>query len=163
MTSGRRGEGVVLYIKKWLEGTELLLKNSHEHVESLRVAIRNQSQSSKPVYKSSQRYNITFPVPVLWKVSPLHSIFSPYWHQAIFLSVPDCTAHQSLSVAIIISSLLVYNKQTEVSSSPSCRVHWTVIDFAGIKNVKMAVGQTKEYFLKWHDGLVSAIQMGKAN
>ncbi|PKU34849.1 mitochondrial fission process protein 1 [Limosa lapponica baueri] len=37
---GRRGGGVALYIKKWLECGELSLKNSHKQVESLWVRIR---------------------------------------------------------------------------------------------------------------------------
>jgi len=32
---GRRGGGVVLYVKKWIECEELSLKNSHEQVEKL--------------------------------------------------------------------------------------------------------------------------------
>lgn len=89
--------------------------------------------------------------------------FFPYWYKAIFLSVPDCTAHQSLFVALMISRLLVYNKQIEVSSFPWCRVCWTVIDFTGIKNVKMALGQKIQNFLKWHSRHVSAKQMRKGN
>ncbi|XP_014813222.1 PREDICTED: uncharacterized protein LOC106897227 [Calidris pugnax] len=39
--SGRRGGGVALYVKKWLECEELLLKSSHDQVESLWVGIRD--------------------------------------------------------------------------------------------------------------------------
>ena len=38
---GRRGGGVALYIKKWIECEELSPKNSHEQVESLWVRIRD--------------------------------------------------------------------------------------------------------------------------
>ncbi|PKU31150.1 hypothetical protein llap_18546 [Limosa lapponica baueri] len=37
----RRGGGVALYVKKWLECEELLLKNSCEQVKSLWVGIRD--------------------------------------------------------------------------------------------------------------------------
>ena len=36
---GRRGGGVALYLKKWIDCEELSLKNSHKQVESLRVRI----------------------------------------------------------------------------------------------------------------------------
>ncbi|KAK4806137.1 hypothetical protein QYF61_001060 [Mycteria americana] len=39
---GRRGGGVALYIKKWIDCEELSLKNSHEQVESLWEASRSQ-------------------------------------------------------------------------------------------------------------------------
>ncbi|PKU34424.1 nedd4-binding protein 2-like 2 [Limosa lapponica baueri] len=42
---GRRGRGVALYIKKWLECEELLLKNSHEQVESLWLQEASHSQA----------------------------------------------------------------------------------------------------------------------
>ena len=32
---GRRGGGVALYVKKWIDCEELSLKNGHEQVESL--------------------------------------------------------------------------------------------------------------------------------
>jgi len=38
---GRRGGGVILYVKKWIECEELSLKNSQEQVESLWVRIRD--------------------------------------------------------------------------------------------------------------------------
>ncbi|GAB0208942.1 mitochondrial enolase superfamily member 1 [Grus japonensis] len=34
---GRRGRGVALFVKKWIDGEEVSLKNSHEQVESLWV------------------------------------------------------------------------------------------------------------------------------
>jgi len=37
----KRGGGVALYIKKWIELEELSLKHSHEQVESLWVRIRD--------------------------------------------------------------------------------------------------------------------------
>ncbi|KAK4810175.1 hypothetical protein QYF61_010948 [Mycteria americana] len=42
---GRRGRGVALYIKKWMECEELSLKNSHERVESLRLQEASCSQA----------------------------------------------------------------------------------------------------------------------
>ena len=32
---GRRGGGVVLYVRKWIDCEELCLRNSHDQVESL--------------------------------------------------------------------------------------------------------------------------------
>jgi len=37
----RRGGGIALYIKKWVQCEELSPKNSHEQVESLWVRIRD--------------------------------------------------------------------------------------------------------------------------
>jgi len=38
---GKRGGGIALYIKKSIQCEDLSLKNSHKHVESLRVRIRD--------------------------------------------------------------------------------------------------------------------------
>ncbi|PKU42649.1 nipped-b-like protein [Limosa lapponica baueri] len=46
---GRRVGGVALYVKKWLECEELLLKNSHEQVESLWVGIRDRDNKGSLV------------------------------------------------------------------------------------------------------------------
>lgn len=40
---GKRGGGVTLYIKRWIECEELPLKNSHKQVESLWVKIRDRT------------------------------------------------------------------------------------------------------------------------
>jgi len=46
---GRRGRGLALYIKKWIECEELCLKNSHKQVESLQVRIRDQGNKGNLV------------------------------------------------------------------------------------------------------------------
>ncbi|KAK4824986.1 hypothetical protein QYF61_022512 [Mycteria americana] len=46
---GRRGRGIALYIKKWIECEDLSLKNSHEQVESLWVRIRNRGNKGNLV------------------------------------------------------------------------------------------------------------------
>ncbi|GAB0210070.1 hypothetical protein GRJ2_003472800 [Grus japonensis] len=46
---GRRGGGVALYIKKWIDCEELSLKNSHEQVESLWVRIRDRGNKGNLV------------------------------------------------------------------------------------------------------------------
>ncbi|KAK4806761.1 hypothetical protein QYF61_005557 [Mycteria americana] len=46
---GRRGRGVALYIKKWIECEELSLKNSHKQVKSLWVRIRDRSNKGNLV------------------------------------------------------------------------------------------------------------------
>ncbi|XP_068520926.1 uncharacterized protein [Anas acuta] len=40
---GRKGGGVALYVKKWIDCEELPLRNSHEQVESLWVKIKHQT------------------------------------------------------------------------------------------------------------------------
>ena len=39
----RRGGGVALYVRKWIDCEELCLRNSHDQVESLWVKIKDQS------------------------------------------------------------------------------------------------------------------------
>ncbi|GAB0203436.1 hypothetical protein GRJ2_002809200 [Grus japonensis] len=46
---GRRGRGVALYVKKWIDCEELSLKNSHKQVESLWVRIRDQGNKGNLV------------------------------------------------------------------------------------------------------------------
>ena len=46
---GRRGGGVALYIKKWIDCEELSLKNSQEQVESLWVRIRDRGNKGNLV------------------------------------------------------------------------------------------------------------------
>lgn len=41
-SQGRRGEGVFLYVKKWVGCEEFLLRNSYDQFESLRFKIRDQ-------------------------------------------------------------------------------------------------------------------------
>ncbi|KAK4806906.1 hypothetical protein QYF61_012627 [Mycteria americana] len=52
---GRRGGGVALYVKKWIECEELSLKNSHEQVESLWVRIRDRGNKGNLVVGVSYR------------------------------------------------------------------------------------------------------------
>jgi len=46
---GKRGQGIALYVKKWIQCEELYLKNSHKQVESLRVRIRDRGNKGKLV------------------------------------------------------------------------------------------------------------------
>jgi len=46
---GRRGGGIALYIKKWIECEELSLKDSHKQVESLWVRLRDQGNKGNLV------------------------------------------------------------------------------------------------------------------
>ena len=40
---GRRGGGVAFYVRKWIDGEELCLRNSHKQVESLWIKIEDWS------------------------------------------------------------------------------------------------------------------------
>ena len=42
-TQGRRGGGVALYVKKWIDCKKLPMRNSHDQTESLWVTIRDQT------------------------------------------------------------------------------------------------------------------------
>jgi len=46
---GRKGGGVTLCIKKWIECEELCLKDSHKQVENLWVRIRDQGNKANLV------------------------------------------------------------------------------------------------------------------
>ena len=46
---GRKGGGVALYVKEWIDCEELPLRNSHDQVESLWVRIRNGSNKGQLV------------------------------------------------------------------------------------------------------------------
>jgi len=46
---GRRGRGVALYVKKWIEREELSLKNNHEQVEILWVRIGDRGKNGNLV------------------------------------------------------------------------------------------------------------------
>lgn len=47
--AGKRGRGVALCIKRWIEHEELPLKNSHEQAESLWVKIRDRGDKGNLV------------------------------------------------------------------------------------------------------------------
>ena len=40
---GRRGAGVALYVRKWIDCEELCLRNSHDQVKSFEVKIKDQT------------------------------------------------------------------------------------------------------------------------
>ena len=44
-TQGRRGGGVALYVKKWIDCKKLPMRNSHDQTESLWVTIRDQTNN----------------------------------------------------------------------------------------------------------------------
>ena len=46
---GRRGGGVPLYVRKWIDCEELCLRNSHNQVESLWVKIKDRSSKGRLV------------------------------------------------------------------------------------------------------------------
>ena len=46
---GRRGGGVALYVRKWIDCEELCLRNSHDQVESLWLKIKDRSSKGHPV------------------------------------------------------------------------------------------------------------------
>lgn len=46
---GRRGRGVALYVKKWMDCKELPVRNSHKQVASLWVEVRSGSKKRQLV------------------------------------------------------------------------------------------------------------------
>ncbi|PKU32066.1 rna-directed dna polymerase from mobile element jockey- hypothetical protein [Limosa lapponica baueri] len=52
---GRRGGGVALYVKEWIESEELSLKNSHNHGSQVKTPVTGKKENIAPIFKKGRK------------------------------------------------------------------------------------------------------------